>query len=701
MVSMKMHPSPRASAMFKAVFAWVLLASLLPCTLLLANNPPTGVVTITGTATQGQTLTADNNLTDADGLGTITYQWKRDGVPILYGGTLKDGVNGVDGLDAAKGVTLSADGKHAYVTGNLDDAVSWYERNASTGSLTYGGMLKDGVGGVDGLDAAQYLMLSADGNNVYITSWSKDTVGWYERNASTGTLNYGGMLKDGVGGVDGLNGALGVTLSADGNHAYVTADQDDAVSWYERNASTGSLTYGGLLKDGVGGVDGLDYVKGITISPDGKHAYVTGSGDNAVGWYERNATTGALTYGGVLKDGVGGVDGLDGAFGVTLSVDGKHAYVTGKSDNSVSWFERNATTGALAYGGILKDGVGGADGLEGAYIVTISADGNHVYVTAEQDDAVSWFERNASTGALTYGGILKDGVGGVDGLKVANGVTLSADSKHAYVTGYSDDAVSWFTRNPITGALSYGPASDANYTLTSADGGTAITVTASYVDSGTTAESVTSAVTNVSAPFKPTTKTELQTAVDLWISDNATALSTYGQINMWNVSLMTDMEDLFKDKTTFNDDLSTWDVSNVTSMLNMFRQASSFNQDLSSWDVSNVTNMSNMFYGAESFNGDISSWNVSSVTEMEYMFRGATNFNGDISSWDVSSVIDLSSIFRSATSFNQTLLSWDMSSVTDMHDMFQDATSFNGDISGWDVSSATNMEGVFWNASSF
>ena len=26
---------------------------------------------------------------------------------------------------------------------------------------------------------------------------------------------------------------------------------DDAVSWYERNGSTGALTYGGILKDGV------------------------------------------------------------------------------------------------------------------------------------------------------------------------------------------------------------------------------------------------------------------------------------------------------------------------------------------------------------------------------------------------------------------------------------------------------------------
>ena len=38
---------------------------------------------------------------------------------------------------------------------------------------------------------------------------------------------------------------------------------DDAVSWYERNASTGALTFGGMLKDGVNGVDGLDGARGV------------------------------------------------------------------------------------------------------------------------------------------------------------------------------------------------------------------------------------------------------------------------------------------------------------------------------------------------------------------------------------------------------------------------------------------------------
>ena len=125
------------------------------------------------------------------------------------------------------------------------------------------------------------------------------------------------------------DGAWGVILSSDGKHAYATGDNDDAVSWYERNASTGALTYVGVLKDGANGVDGLDGAWSVTLSSDGNHAYVTGYNDDAVSWYERNASTGALTYGGMLKDGVNGVDGLNGAYSVTLSSDGNHAYVTG------------------------------------------------------------------------------------------------------------------------------------------------------------------------------------------------------------------------------------------------------------------------------------------------------------------------------------------------------------------------------------
>ncbi|MCP5240486.1 MAG: hypothetical protein H6949_11785 [Zoogloeaceae bacterium] len=52
------------------------------------NDAPTGGVTIdNATPSQGDTLTAGNTLADADGLGTITYTWKADGVVVGSGAT--------------------------------------------------------------------------------------------------------------------------------------------------------------------------------------------------------------------------------------------------------------------------------------------------------------------------------------------------------------------------------------------------------------------------------------------------------------------------------------------------------------------------------------------------------------------------------------------------------------------------------------
>ena len=69
----------------------------------------------------------------------------------------------------------------------------------------------------------------------------------------------------------------------------------------------------------------------------------------------------------------------------------------------------------------------------------------------------------------------------------------------------------------------------------------------------------------------------------------------YGPINNWDVSQVTNMSQLFKDKTTFNDNISEWDVSNVTHMETMFNSATSFNKPLNDWNVSNVENMKDMF----------------------------------------------------------------------------------------------------------
>jgi len=367
----------------------------------------------------------------------------------------RDGAGGVDGLDSVRSVTVSPDGSHLYASGYFDNGVAVFSRNPSIGSLTFVEMQQDGVGGVDGLRGVQSVTVSPDGNNLYAAGYEEDAVAIFSRNPSSGSLNIVEAQRDGVGAVDGLDGALSVTVSPDGSHLYAAGRDDDAVAVFSRNPSTGNLTFVEMQKDGVGGVDGLDGVWSVTVSSDGSHLYAAGALDDSVAVFSRNASSGRLTFVEMQKDGVGGVDGLAAVVSVTLSPDGSHLYAAGLNDDGVAVFSRNASSGRLTFVEVQKDGVDGVDGLAGATSVTVSPDGSHLYAAGFHDDGVAVFSRNASTGSLTFVEMQKDGAGGVDGLDGVQSVTVSPDGSHLYAAGANDDGVAVFSRNASTGSLSF------------------------------------------------------------------------------------------------------------------------------------------------------------------------------------------------------------------------------------------------------
>ena len=52
----------------------------------------------------------------------------------------------------------------------------------------------------------------------------------------------------------------------------------------------------------------------------------------------------------------------------------------------------------------------------------------------------------------------------------------------------------------------------------------------------------------------------IRTAVRLWFSDPAAAKAKYGPIASWDTSGITDMNQLFRYKEDFNEDISRWNV---------------------------------------------------------------------------------------------------------------------------------------------
>ncbi len=271
-------------------------------------------------------------------------------------------------------------------------------------------------------------------------------------------LSYLDTDFDGLAGVDGLDGAYGVVVSPDNKHVYTASSTDDAVTAFSINTSSGELTYLATYWDDgqpSGTIAGLHDAKRLAISPDGLHIYVPSSTDDAIVTFSRNTTSGELTYLDTQYDGVAGIDGLNGAFEATVSADGANVYVAGSSDDAIAVFTRNAITGKLTFLEVHRDGVSGVDGINSARSIAISPDGNHAYAVGSIDDAVAIFSRNAITGALTYMGALFDGVAGVDGLNGAYSIIVSPDNSYVYVASSSDDAVAVFWRHAASGKLAY------------------------------------------------------------------------------------------------------------------------------------------------------------------------------------------------------------------------------------------------------
>jgi hypothetical protein len=138
------------------------------------NHAPTGAVTISGIATQGQTLTAANTLADADGLGAIGYQWQANGTAISgatastyvltqaeVGKTLTVAARYTDGGGTAERVTSSATAAVANVNDAPTGAVT-ITGNAILGqTLTATNTLAD----ADGLGTIGY-QWQADGTAI-------------------------------------------------------------------------------------------------------------------------------------------------------------------------------------------------------------------------------------------------------------------------------------------------------------------------------------------------------------------------------------------------------------------------------------------------------------------------------------------------------------------------------------------------------
>ncbi len=340
-------------------------------------------------------------------------------------------VPAVAALDGAHGVATSADNKSVYVTSQGDNSISHFSRDPATGSLSFQGCVA--VSGTTGCSAPAQAS---------------------------------------------LNGPTGVAVSPDNKSVYVASRFAGSITHFSRDPATGSLSFQGCFADtavagcAVPAQAALDQAIDVAVSPDNKSVYVASLNDDSISHFSRDPTTGNLSFQGCFADtaaagcAVPAQAALDEAYDVVVSGDGGSVYAASHADDSISSFTRDPTTGNLSFQGCFADtaaagcAVPAQAALDGAQAVAVSGDETSVYVVSENDSSVSAFARDPTNGNLSFQGCSADtaaagcAVPATAALSVAQGVAVSPDSRSVYVAAL-EDSISSFTRDPTTGNLSF------------------------------------------------------------------------------------------------------------------------------------------------------------------------------------------------------------------------------------------------------
>jgi len=224
------------------------------------------------------------------------------------------------------------------------------------------------------LEANSYnrkIAISPQNDFVYVPNGTKNRIEIIPVSPNTGIYTGSGATSTSTSALGNFPGDI--TISPDGNYAYVTFLNSFKIAIYSRNATTGALTGISNLRDGY------QFAK---ITSNGAYLY---SVLNNLMMYSRNISTGALTFIAENFDAP-----VNGSFAkITISSDNRSLYVADSTQNNFYDYLIDPATGLATLSQTISltsfgTNVGPSDvevSIDGKFVYVILADSNQVLGT--------------------------------------------------------------------------------------------------------------------------------------------------------------------------------------------------------------------------------------------------------------------------------------------------------------------------------
>ena len=422
------------------------------------NDPATGILTVAGTPTQGETLTADTSeISDEDGIETISYQWYRDGELINgevsseltltqadVGSAISADISYVDG----SGATETFQSASTAAVGNTNDAPTGAP--VITGTFSQDRELSVDISGI----------ADADGLGDFSYQWNRDGAAIEGATAATYTLSeadVGANISVTVSYTDGYGAAESV----------VSAETSDIAK--ANDAPTGSLIISGTAEEGetltldtssIADVDGVGTFTYVWMKDGAELAGETGA----------TYTLNQADVGSVFSASVSYVDGL----GVTETLSAEAtAAVANVNDDPTGSLVINGTaekgsTLTLDSSSIAdEDGLGefsitwlsGDTPIAGAtadtYILSADEVGKIISAAVEYTDGQGTVETVTSPATSAVKDVIVVSIGAIDAVNTGSGSNMVLEF-------YADDSLVGTTVNSFDAVVTFDTA-DATY----------------------------------------------------------------------------------------------------------------------------------------------------------------------------------------------------------------------------------------------